>query len=99
MDQVFSSFYGSNAKCAGYENKEGKNEDPQLAVRSEQMRLIRCVLYGFVNYSGKGTNSFDLLREPEVCTATYGPEIHDLQSQRMKSISHMIISFTGFHIV
>ena len=42
MDEVFSFL----------ENKEGKNEDPQLAVRTKQTRLIRCLLYGFVDYSG-----------------------------------------------
>ena len=43
---------GSRPKRAGYENKEGKNEDPKLALRTEQTRLIRCLLYGFVDYSG-----------------------------------------------
>ena len=50
--EIFPSFNGPSAKRAGYENKEGKNEDPQLVVRTEQTRLIRCLLYGFVDYSG-----------------------------------------------
>ena len=41
-----------SAKRAGHENKEGKNEDPELAVRSEQTRLVRSLLYDFVDYSG-----------------------------------------------
>ena len=70
----FLSKIGRSAKRAGHENKEGKNEDPYLAVRTEQTRLIRCLLCGFVVYSGKGTKSFDVLtgdQEPEVRTATY----------------------------
>ena len=50
--EFFSSFYGPSVKHAGHENREGKNEDPQLAVRTKQTRLIRCLLYGFVDYSG-----------------------------------------------
>ena len=55
----FPSFYGPSAKSACHENKEGKNEDQKLAVRTEQTRLIRCLLYGFVDYSGfkKGIES------------------------------------------
>ena len=49
--EFFPSFYGPSAKRAGYEKKEGKNENPQLAVRTEQKRLIRRLLYGFVDYS------------------------------------------------
>ena len=52
MELVFLSFYGPSAKRAGHDNKEGKNEDPLLAVRTEQTRLIRCLLYGFVYYFG-----------------------------------------------
>ena len=37
---------------SSHENKEGKNAAPQLVVRTEQTRLIRCLLYGFVDYSG-----------------------------------------------
>ena len=50
--EFFPSFNGPSAKRAGNENKEGKNEDPLLAVQTEQTRLIRCLLYGFVDYSG-----------------------------------------------
>ena len=50
--EFFPSIYGPSAKRAGHENKEGKNEYPYLAVRTEQTRLIRCLLYGFVDYSG-----------------------------------------------
>ena len=42
------------------------------------MRLIKCLLYGFVDYSGKGTKSFDVLmsgQELEVHTATCRHEI------------------------
>ena len=49
------------------------------------------VVYGFVNYSGKGTKSFDILtgdQELTVCMATYGLEID--QSEHMKSVSHII---------
>ena len=62
-----------------------------LPIRPEQTRLRRCLLYGFVYYSGKGTKSFDVLtgdQELEVCTVTYGPEID--QSQHAKSVSHVI---------
>ena len=58
---------------------------------TKQTRLIRCLLYGLVDYSGKGTKSFDVLtgdQELEVCTATYAPEID--QSQHTKPVSHMI---------
>ena len=50
--EFFPSFYGPSAKRAGHENKEGKNEDPKLAIRTEQTRLMRCLLYGFIDYSG-----------------------------------------------
>ena len=33
----------------------------QLAVQIEQTRLRRCLLYGFVDDSGTGTKSFDVL--------------------------------------
>ena len=55
------------------------------------MRLIRCLLYGFVGSYGKRTKSFDVFTsdlELEVRTATYGVEID--QSQRAKSVSHII---------
>ena len=44
--------YGKLWKRVGHENKEGKNEDPYLAIQTEQTRLIGCLLYGFVDYSG-----------------------------------------------
>ena len=55
------------------------------------MRLIRYLLYGFVDYSGKGKKLSDVLtgdRELEVAvgTATYGLEID--QSQDAKSVSY-----------
>ena len=50
--EFFPSFYGPSMKRVGHENKEGKYEDPWLAVRTKQMRQIRCLLYGFVDYSG-----------------------------------------------
>ena len=63
----------------------------KFAVQTEQMRLIRCLLYGFVDYnSGKRMKSFDVLtgdQELEVRMATYGPEIN--QSQHAKSVSHI----------
>ena len=49
--ESFPSFYGPSAKRAGHENEEGKNKDPYLDERTEQTRLIRCLLYGFVDYS------------------------------------------------
>ena len=52
------------------------------------MRLIRCFLYGFVDYSGKRTNSFDGSTELEVRMVTYGPEID--QSQHAKLVSYII---------
>ena len=58
---------------------------------TEQTMLIRCLLYGFVDYSGKGTKSFDVLtgdRELKVRTATYQPGIG--QSQHAKFVSHII---------
>ena len=80
---VFSSFYGPSAKCADHENKDGKKRGS-----------ITCrLLYGFINYSRKGTKSFDVLtsyQELEVRTATYGPEVD--QSQHVKSVSQIINS-------
>ena len=58
---------------------------------AEQTRLIRCLLYGFVDYFGKRTKSFNVLtsdQELEVRTASYGPEID--QSEHAKSVSHII---------
>ena len=60
------------------------------------MRLIRCLLYGFVDYCGKGTKSFNDLtghQDLEVHTATYGPEID--QSQHEKSFNHIIKAYTN----
>ena len=50
--KFFPSFDGPSVKRASHENKEGKNKDSELAVWTEQTRLIRCVLYGFVGYFG-----------------------------------------------
>ena len=47
------------------------------------MRLLRCLLYGFVDYSG-----FE--KVIEVRTATYRPGID--QSQHAKLVSHIIMS-------
>ena len=41
--------------------RKEKNEDLKVAVQTEQTRLIRCLLYDFIDYSGKGTKSFDVL--------------------------------------
>ena len=57
--------YGPSAKRAGHENKEKKKRDPLLAVLTEQTRLIRCLLYDFVDYSGKRTKLFDVLRSDQ----------------------------------
>ena len=69
--------------------RKAKNEDPKLALGTEQARLIRCLLYGFVNYSGQRTKSFDVLTsDQELEVRTYVPEID--QSQHPKSVSHII---------
>ena len=65
--EFFPSFYGPSAKRAGHENKEGKNEDPKLAVRTEQTRLIRGMYSTFaevVDYSDfeKVIESYSYLR-------------------------------------
>ena len=57
------------------------------------MRLLRCFYDGFVDYSRKGTKSFNVLTgdqqlHVEVCMASYGPEVD--QSQHMKSVSQII---------
>ena len=55
------------------------------------MRLIRCILYGFVEYSGKETKSLNVLtgdQELEDHMATYGPEIDE--SQHVKLASNII---------
>ena len=52
-------------------------------MRTEQTRLVRCLLYGFVDYSsGKRVKSFEVLtgdQELEVRKATYGLEIDQSQ--------------------
>ena len=92
--RVFSSFYGPSAKCAGHENMERKKRGSITcrteSVRSgtEQTSLIRCLLYGFVDYSWKGTKSFDVLtgdQELQVRTATFRPEIDQSHSTRNQS--------------
>ena len=62
MDRVFLPFMG---QARGLRKK----------TRTEETKLIRCLLYGFVAYSRKGTHSFDVFTELEVRPATYGPEI------------------------
>ena len=76
MDRVFSFL------CAW----AMKTRKEKLAVRTEQTRLIRCLLYVFADYFG-----FEKVikkQELEVRTATYGPGID--QSQHAKSVSHII---------
>ena len=77
MEQVFPpSFYGIIMEVL----KKG------VSVCTDQTRTIRCLLYGFVDYYGKRTKSFDVLtsdqrdQEFDVGTATYGPD----QSRRAK---------------
>ena len=53
------------------------------------MRLIRCLLYGFVYYSG-----FEKVIELEVRTGTYRPGID--QSQHVKSVSHITKVFIHY---
>ena len=88
--ESFPSFYGPSAMRVGHENKEGKKTGSiTFRLRTEQTRLIRCLLYGFVDYSGKGTTSFR--RFDRACGPygyRYGPEIN--QSQHAKSVSHII---------
>ena len=40
----FSSLYGQSAKCIDHENKR-KNEDPLLAIRTEQTMLVKINVY------------------------------------------------------
>ena len=66
------------------------------------MRLIRCLLYGFVDdISGNGTKWSDVLtgdQELEIRTATYGPGID--QSLHATSISHIQASrVSSFRLV
>ena len=52
---------------------------------------MTCLLYGFVDYSGKGTKKLTCsvtgYGEVEVRMATYGPGVD--QSQDAKSVSHI----------
>ena len=64
----------------------------KLTIQTEQMRLIKYLLYGFVDYFSKRTKSFDVWtsdQELEVRTATNGLEID--QAQHTKSVSHIYI--------
>ena len=63
--------------------KEKRRSGYILAVRTEQTRLITCLLYGFVDYSGLAG-----VLELEICTATYRPEIDD--SEHAKSVTKYI---------
>ena len=68
--EFFPSFHGPSAKRAGHENKEVRKRGSTTCSRTKQTRLIRCLLYGFVDYSGKITKLFDVVtcdREMEVC--------------------------------
>ena len=80
MDRNFSISFKAQARSArAMKTRKEKKRGSITSLRTEQARLIRCFLYGFVEYSGKGTNSFEVLTELEVRTATYGPEIDQLQ--------------------
>ena len=85
MDWVLSFLLWPKHEACGPWKQGKKNEDPQLAVRTTQMRLIRCY-YGiwlcWLFRFWKGD------QELEVRTATYGPVID--QSQHTKSVSHII---------
>ena len=91
--EFFPSFHGPSAKRVGHENKEVRERGSTTCSRTKQTRLIRCLLYGFVDYSGKITKLSDVVtcdREMKVCKATYEPQID--QSQHTKSVSHIIRS-------
>ena len=77
MRQVMNQFFSFPL----WPKRGGETEDSQVAVRTEQTRLIRCLLYGFVDYYGFEMGD----RELEVRTATYVPGID--QSQQAKSVS------------
>ena len=64
--------------------RKEKTRIHNLPYGPKKTRLIRCLLYGFVDYSGFET----VIERLEVRTATYGPEID--QSQHSKSVSHII---------
>ena len=74
--------------------KDGKKTRGSITCRkTEQTRLIRCLLYGFVDYFQEKNEIIRVLtsdQELEVRTASYEPEIN--QTQRAKLVSHMIIS-------
>ena len=89
MDRVFSFLF--RPKC----EVRGPWIPGRKKTRTEQTRLTRCLLYGFVDYYRKGTKSFDVLagnQELEVRTATNRPEIE--QSRHAKSVSHIINCIT-----
>ena len=48
----FLPFMAQARSARAMKTRKEKNEDPWLAVRIEQTRLIRCLLYGFVDYPG-----------------------------------------------
>ena len=48
---VFLPFMAQARSAPAMKTRKEKNEDPQLAVQTEQTRLKRCLLYGFVDYS------------------------------------------------
>ena len=84
MDPIFS--FALEPK-----NKEGKKRVSITGRADRANEAIRCLLFGFVDYSGKRMKSFDVLtskQELEVLMATYGLEID--QSQHTKSGSHII---------
>ena len=87
--ELFPSFYGPSAKRArAMKTGKEKTRIHNLPYGPSKRGLVRCLLYGFVDFSGKGTNSFDVLTELEVRTAAYRPGIE--QSQHAKSVSHII---------
>ena len=91
--EFFSFLLWQSAKRAGHENEEGRKRGSITCRRdrANETNTVRCLLFGFV-YSGKRTKSFDVLtsdQEVEVRTATYGPEIDQLQ--RAKSVNHIIM--------
>ena len=77
------------AQARSAQTMKTSKEKKTPKIQTEQTMLIRCLLYGFVDYSGKGTKSFDVLTgDREVRTATYQPGIG--QSQHAKFVSHII---------
>ena len=51
-DRIFSLYFMAQARS---EKKKEKTR-----VRTDQTRLIRCLLHGFVDYSGKRPKPFDV---------------------------------------